>query len=286
VRNSPGSGGAELHVSFIADENYVMPLAAAGRSVADSRSAANLTIHVVSIGLSDRHQGQLRKSWQGDGVDVVFHEWDPSGFAGWQTGEYFTTSVYARLCLPDIITRSGRLISLDADMCVVGDLSPLLDVDLGDAAVAAVREPYTPVVSWRRGLSNWAKEGIRPETPYFNSGLMVIDLDRWREHEVRESAMAYGRRYLATMVGRDEECLNAALRGNWAELGQEWNVGPYWRLLHRRTGEFEDILRRRRVVHYQGIEKPWLKRETAEPAEDHHFLFDFLDRTEWKGWRP
>lgn len=284
--NSRRPGGEDLHVSLIADENYVLPLAAAGRSVADSCSGANVTIHVVSIGLSELHRYQLRTSWQGAGVDVVFHEWDPSDFADWQTGEYFTTSVYARLFLPDIIARPGRLISLDADMCVVGDLSPLLEVDLGDSPVAAVREPYTPVVSWRRGLSNWAIEGIHPETPYFNSGLMVIDMDRWRHGAVRESALAYGQRHLATMVGRDEECLNAALRGNWTELGQEWNVGPYWRLPHRRTGEFADILRRRRVVHYQGIEKPWLTPGTAEPAEDHHFLFDYLDRTEWKGWRP
>ncbi|MFD8387305.1 glycosyltransferase family 8 protein [Streptomyces sp. NPDC059679] len=277
---------ADLHVSFISDENYLIPLAAAGRSVIESCKYATLTIHVVSVGLSNAQHDRLRTSWEEVNVEVKFYEWDPRPFADWPTKGYFTTSVYARLLLPDLIKRSGRLISLDCDMCVVGDLSPLLKVDLSGLPIGAVREPYTPVVSWRRGVVDWAEEGLAPDIPYFNSGLMVVDLDRWHEMGVGELCLAYGKRHLDTLVTVDEECLNGALRGSWTELGQEWNTGPYWRIADRRTGQFEDILERRRVIHYQGIIKPWIKREDFDDHEDAHYFFGSLDRTAWRGWRP
>jgi len=276
---------SNLHVVFFADMNYVRHLAVAGTSVIESCRTGAVTIHVVAIGIGASERAMLSASWVGETVDVRFHDWDPGQFEGWQTGEYFTTSVYARLFLPELVGVTGRLVSLDCDMVILRDLAPLLRTDLAGSPVAAVREPYTPTVSWRRGLSNWAREGIAPETPYFNSGLMLIDTKRWRELRVTESALAYGRRYLSTMVGRDEECLNAALRGDWAELDQEWNAGPYWRLAHRRTGAYADILDRRRIVHYQGIDKPWL---TWNPDDrgDARLYYEYLDRTAWKGWRP
>ncbi|XVU27903.1 glycosyltransferase family 8 protein [Actinoplanes sp. CA-054009] len=274
-----------LHVSFIADMNYLRHLAVAGRSVSEACRATPVTIHVVAIGIDVSERTKLAASWSSDTVDVQFHDWDPAQFKGWQTGEYFTTSVYARLLLPELVGVTGRLVSLDCDMVVLRDLVPLLAIDLAQSPVAAVREPYTPTVSWRRGLSNWAREGIAPETPYFNSGLMVIDTERWRERRVTEAALAYGRKYLATMVGRDEECLNAALRGDWTELDQEWNAGPYWRLARRRTGAYADILDRRRVVHYQGIDKPWLAWDPDDRG-DSRLYYEHLDRTAWRGWRP
>lgn len=76
-----------------------------------------------------------------------------------------------RLLATDI-WQSGRLIYLDIDMVVTAPLAPLCDFDLGGASLAACHD-YAP------GFSNSAFVWPLLSSRYFNSGLLVLDLDNY-----------------------------------------------------------------------------------------------------------
>jgi lipopolysaccharide biosynthesis glycosyltransferase len=178
----------------------------------------------------------------------------------------------------------SRVISLDADMIIRGDLTPLYETDLRQRPLAAAREPYSPVVSWKRGVNGWKELGLPPHAPYFNAGMMVLDLDRWRHDDIGEKAIEYGARHAGVIQQQEQECLNAILAGEWTEVEQIWNLGPYWRHPHRRVGRYETVWRDGVVRHYVGIYKPWLPE--CVDMEDAAEFYRYVDRTSWARWRP
>jgi lipopolysaccharide biosynthesis glycosyltransferase len=82
----------------------------------------------------------------------------------------------------------------------------------------------------------------------------------------------------------DQEGLNAVLFDDWGELPYGWNWQipwrPYrhgWRPMPWNPGEHV-----KHIIHFTTAEKPW--RAGCDVAERRYF-FEYLDRTEWAGWR-
>ena len=59
--------------------------------------------------------------------------------AEWKTQEHISPVAYARYFIPRLIEEE-RVIYLDSDIIINGDLSPLFELDLGDYSLAAVRD--------------------------------------------------------------------------------------------------------------------------------------------------
>ena len=82
----------------------------------------------------------------------------------------------------------------------------------------------------------------------------------------------------------DQESLNAILFNDWGELDFRWNWQIPWRPY--RLGKLEmpwvPESDRKSIVHFTTAEKPWLP--GCDYEERKHF-FEYLDLTEWAGWR-
>ncbi len=176
------------------------------------------------------------------------------------TGELFdglrldpgrTQVVYLRLALPKAFAGEyRRLLYLDGDIFVQrGDFSALLGIDLGPHAVGAVRDN-----------SQWRTPGRRPEqfkrlglpaAPYFNAGVMLIDVPGFNDTDILGRSVAVGRENAPIMIRHDQNLLNATLRGDWAELAPHWNWQYTWASRLFETMEDANIL------HFIGPRKPW-----------------------------
>jgi lipopolysaccharide biosynthesis glycosyltransferase len=189
--------------------------------------------------------------------------------------------VYARLLIAELLPRSwDRVIYLDSDTIARHPLSDLWTVDLAGAILGAVRDDYVPTISSPYGLPTWQQHGLDPDLPYFNSGVLLIDLAAWRRHRIGEQAL----RYLADATEIrlfDQDALNAVIAGRWRQLDIVWNVTGYWRKPHRRTGRHQAILDDARIRHFAGHGKPW-DPDPLPGVPDTHLFFASLARTDWK----
>ena len=103
-----------------------------------------------------------------------------------------------------------------------------MGVDLGGHVLGAVRDN-----------TQWRSPGRRPEqfrrlgitgAPYFNAGMLLIDVARWNERELMGACVEFGRRHREKMIRHDQNLLNGTLQGDWAELSPVWN----WQYTARR----------------------------------------------------
>lgn len=189
--------------------------------------------------------------------------------------ERFSTMTYARLCLPDLVEDGQqRLIYMDADVVVRGDLDDLWQTDLQGKAAGAVRDFFFPFAV--DGLpETHGSLGLPGDAPYFNAGVLLMDVSRWRAIGASERILQYTLENWDTVRYADQDGVSALLGHEIQELDVRWNVqvGLFHDLLHRSKSDFllhrpenawqrdlvkkaGQLLREGRVWHFVGG-KPW-----------------------------
>lgn len=268
-------------MAWACDDKYVAPVLASIRSVISQANGSLSSIAIVSCGISSASKERLLQLMWESGTRLDIIELDvrlldglPSGF---HTGaEVMSLAAYARLYLPSILPESwGRVVYLDPDTLTRSSLVELWNVDLAGAPFAAAQEPYCPHISSKHGVRDWEALGLNPHAPYFNSGVMLMDLAMWRSADLGPTAIDYARRNFHKLYQLDQEALNAVVDGRFYLLDPIWNVTSYWRREDRRTGAYTDILESARIRHFTGQFKPWLPAGKGQPhAEEFLAYYD------------
>ena len=110
------------------------------------------------------------------------------GKSGKSTAQHISEAMYLRLHIPHLIPNHvHRVLYLDGDvLCTSPGLSELFSLDMEAKPVAAVRDAFT-----RRMIDSFELPGlaalptIAPQDMYFNSGVLLIDTERWRNLDIR-----------------------------------------------------------------------------------------------------
>jgi lipopolysaccharide biosynthesis glycosyltransferase len=92
--------------------------------------------------------------------------------------------------------------------------------------------------------------GMDKKTRVFNSGVLLLNLDKWRGDNIMATCFEFGFRYAKYLLAADQTILNAVFRGKFAELDARYNHVLYPYSATQRT--YED-----RIYHFVGAPKPW-----------------------------
>ncbi len=208
-------------IVFAVDAAYAVPLATALRSVAESnRSAWPLDIHVIHEGIGEETKRRIFDSLPANSAVIQWHPIGTLSFAsGFSTRPGVSKMTFARILLPQFLPETcDRALYLDGDILVLAALEPLWNIDLGEAVIGAVPDYWLDnVVSNGRGATGGARV-VR----YFNAGILLIDLARWRTERISERSLDYLDRFPTTEYS-DQDALNVACDGKWKVLDRAWN---------------------------------------------------------------
>lgn len=124
-----------------------------------------------------------------------------------------------RLFLPELLDSSiSRLLYLDSDTIVDGRLDELADILMMNHPAAMVQDSLVRVHKLRLGFSR--------EEPYFNSGVILFDMKRWREEKCSEKIAAHIKNVRAHYPSPDQDLLNVVCRGRIMTLPPRYNFQP------------------------------------------------------------
>lgn len=172
-------------------------------------------------------------------------------FTGLRLDPGRTADIYMRLALPAALANDyDRILYMDSDIFVQGgDFGSLLAVDLGGHAIGAVRDN----IQWRtpsRRATQFKRLGI-PAAPYFNAGVLLMDVPEYNRARILERCVELGRANPEKMIRHDQNLYNSVLRGDWAELNPVWNWQYTW------SSRLLEAMVDANVVHFIGNRKPW-----------------------------
>lgn len=155
---------------------------------------------------------------------------------------HVSRATYARLLLADLLPlQITKVLYLDIDILVLRDLDVLTNTTL-KSPIAAVIEQH----------GNGESLFNSPDVNYFNAGILVIDLNYWRQNQLNESIQAiFDLKH--QLPFQDQDVLNLAFRGDWQLLPLTSNV--FAEDLHSKNSYM--AISNPIIVHFNGPNKPW-----------------------------
>jgi lipopolysaccharide biosynthesis glycosyltransferase len=248
-----------LHVACAAEGSYVAHSAALLHSVAAHAGERVVHVHYLhGPRFPAQDAGRLEQMLGSLGAELSFHEIAPERVARLPVVEQFTAAMWYRIFLPELVPESDRVLYLDADTIVVRPLDPLWEVDLGDHYVAAVTNVFLP-----QHLDRLRTLGLASPTDYFNSGVLLLNLDAMRRDGSTGALHDYAASRGAGLGWPDQDTLNGVLGERRLPLGPEWNYMNSMRtpfaLYAFTADELDAAARAPRIRHFEGPRhnKPW-----------------------------
>jgi len=128
-----------------------------------------------------------------------------------------TVATYFRLLLPELLPMSvEKVIFIDADTVVTDSLSPLWKTSLQGHSLAAVPEHRIS-----------CKDHGHEFGSYFNAGIMLVDLKKWRQSNLLQRGRIFASNYPERMRHWDQDVLNHVFKNDWLPLPDRWNACPH-----------------------------------------------------------
>ena len=237
-----------IPVFFAADENYMPYLAVALHSLKEN-ACKQYVYHIyvlhANMDCSSENVQKLCKyqdeNFKIEFVDVSAKMEDVKHSL--HLRDYYTGATYYRIFIADMFPQYDKALYLDSDIAVLGDISELFGVELGENLVGAVPDGAVASVAQFR---LYTKEvlGIDAQN-YFNAGVLLMNLKAFREYGFYKKFCTLLQKY-KFHVAQDQDYLNVICKDKVCYVGAEWNKMP-----------IENDVGTPKLIHYNLTMKPW-----------------------------
>lgn len=185
-------------VVMACDENYAMPLAVALRSLVESNERHwPIDVTVLTDGFTRQAEERVLRSLPPGAARVRWVLIDLKDYAAFTPMSYLSRMTYARFQIErHFAEHVERILYVDVDTLILEDLAPLVHLDLAGRVVAAVPDHHIDGALQRGEVPD--PGGLPDVKRYFNAGVLLIDLPRWRAGGLSAKALAYLERFPQT----------------------------------------------------------------------------------------
>ncbi|WP_261128242.1 glycosyltransferase family 8 protein [Streptococcus mitis] len=225
-------------IVLVADNAYLIPLETTIKSVLYHNK--DVDFYILNNDIAPEWFKLLGKKMEVVNSTIKNIYIDKEIFEGYKTGPHINYATYFRFFAPEVVD-ADRILYIDSDLIVTGDLSPLFEIDFQGYSIGAVDDYY-------------AYEG---RTSGFNAGVLLMNVAKWKEYSIVNNLLELAAEKHSIVHLADQSILNIYFENNWLELDKTYNymVGVDISNLIQKYERLEDSLPV--VVHFASHDKPW-----------------------------
>ena len=272
-----------IAVCFSSDDRYAQHLGVAIASILINKAPNDrLRFYILDGGISEKNKQKLLSLKTLAECEIRFVVIDQTRFQScpkFTISDHLSEAAYYRYILPEIDPTLDKIIYLDCDLTVNASLSEFYRLDISRFAFAGVVDCSAEEQKKFFGISQ-----------YCNSGVMLINLKKWRTDHITERLFDFTDQNREKFRFVDQDALNVLLQGEILYADKKWNVQssppnicplPEYVTLAQ---EFDALVPTAAVVHFITGEKPW---NIGRRRPHQNLYFQYLKHTPWKNfvWR-
>jgi lipopolysaccharide biosynthesis glycosyltransferase len=270
-----------ISLLFCADGPYFQHLGAAIASVLRANPGHDFEILVCSEARQAQEEEKISAiASRFKNASITFLEFNIAGSHGQQLrlDRYLTMASYLRLFLTEFLSPTiEKVLYLDCDIIVNGDIGELWETDLGEAYLAATPEPYFA-----------QHPGFERGDTYISAGVLLINVARWRAENVLPRFLQFATEHAAVLTCHDQDVLNNVFKGRIRFLDYRWNFQTSFadmepENLKMDAATFREVRSSPPIVHFTGKYKPWFYKYRPHYKG---LYYEALAATAWKDYRP
>ncbi|MBO5850988.1 MAG: glycosyltransferase family 8 protein [Clostridia bacterium] len=236
-----------IPIFFASDANYLPFLTVTLYSLKENASKNyNYKIYVLHAGINETSKQDVL-SFNDQNFSIEFVDVSAnleSVKNSLQLRDYYTGATYYRIFIANMFPKYDKAIYLDCDTIVLGDISKLYAYSLNDEIVGGVTDG---IVSSNEVFKEYCSEVLGVDAKnYFNAGVILINLKKFREENYFEKFCALLKEYKFS-VAQDQDYLNVLCKDKVKYLPYSWNVMPVGKEGSKKPN----------LIHYNLTLKPW-----------------------------
>ena len=192
-------------VVYACDNKYAM-LAGVSMESLYTAELGDLNVYILANQLSEENRRKISEVAEQHGRELRFVDFNGEELERKLSidAQFWSIAAYARLFAPQLLPWLHDILYLDCDTLILGPLTELGNIDAAGMPCAAVAEPMSG--QQKKNL------GLAPTDRYYNSGVMLMDLDAWREARSMEKSLDCIRRHKGRVPYVDEGVINEMFR--------------------------------------------------------------------------
>lgn len=275
----------KINIVFASDNNYAQHTAVAMASVlVNTKVPQKIQFYLIDDEIQQDNKEKITKTVQNLGGNIEFIKIKNSRLEDCYVSGELSRASYFRLDIANILDKSiEKIIYLDCDLLVYDDIEKMWRLDMGGKPVAATCDLGIMASARVRKQKN-KFIGLPFDAPYFNAGVLIMDLKKWRDGNYAEAiiALAIQNKY----PNHDQDALNKFFMNNWQEIPLRWDVIPPVFNLFLKIVTKSDLRKKAieaklnpAIFHYAGGYKPW-EYEIHDGFNDKYY--EYLNLTEYK----
>lgn len=269
----------QINICFSCDNNYVQHLGVTIASILKNSGVDDdYNFYIMDGGISEKNKLKLQKLKTIRDFSINYTEINNNDFKACPMTNYvnyITLPTYYRFKIPSFFKDVDKILYMDCDMVVLGDIAQIYKTDINDYYVAAVPEVY----------NNHHKERLEfdKDEYYFNAGLLLINNKKWREDNIEQKLFDYALNPKHKIVYQDQDILNEVLKEHIFYLDLKWNL-QHDAIFYKDSYIYHEKQRIKAVenpeiIHFTHRLKPWFI-ECQNPYQKAYLKY--LKITPWK----
>lgn len=254
-----------MYFGFGVNDAYFPYIRVIIKSILVHHTDEDLAFYILTDGVSGKNRDRLEKEMESCAhAELHIITIDFSKVSRLRKGTLHESAWY-RVLFPEYLPAEvSKILYLDADTIVLASLKELFETDMSGHSVAGCLDPANFKAETFERLE------YSPELKYICSGVLLINLDYWRQHNLVKRILDFAREHADRLRYLDQCAINFVCKDTKRILPLRYGImGCFFsREMCGQIGSREELrecLTCPRIVHFAG-NAPWKK-------EFSHFLF-------------
>ena len=242
-----GKGNA-MNIAFCINDKYVEQLLVVLTSLAINNKKQNINIYIFSSDITIESQIRINKLVSCfKNINVKFINVDKTKTQHLNsTIGYISNETYYRYLIADLLPDIDKIIYMDADIIVNGNISKLYNIDLKDNILAGARDLYIENMNYVN------KIGLGDDDLYVNAGILLMNLDLMRREKIGNKLIKTTEKMAGKIKFNDQDVLNIVCNKRIIEIDSIYNYTS------NNLNKEPKKSTKAKIIHYTGENKPWL----------------------------
>ena len=231
-----------MEVLFCFDSKYEQHFGASVTSLLVNNPGRVRCLHIMIDEASKQLKQKLDRISQDYEVEVCIYKVDIEQLSDLKITAHASAANYLRLLASDILPKTlAKVLYLDSDLIVNAPIDELFNTDITNYPLAACGDKVITTKQRLQLQGNY----------YFNSGVILMNLDYWRREKLGLKAIDFIRNNPDMIILWDQDALNKIVDGNFLNLNRKWN--SLVDLYANQSQVTPDSI----IIHFVGSLKPW-----------------------------
>lgn len=243
-------------IVLVTDDNYAPYSACLLLSLFESNRNLTFSVYMITCSLSVSNQHILSEICESHGSELIIKSINENELDKYDKIGEWSKYTFMKLMIPDLIPATLKtILYLDVDMLVVGSIEGLLKEDIDDYALAGVEDCSDCIFHKSRC-------GIPENSPYINSGVMLVNLEKWKEAKNDNLFNRFVDSNRSQFSINDQDVINAVFQNRIKTLHLKYNLtnhcyGFHYSIMPGQKKQWKEARKSPIIVHFTNWNKPW-----------------------------